>query len=256
MSLFRAGCICGECETADADWSSASGSSERGDQTRKGQGYLELHCIASCYHRKVVAGTASDAELARDLLSGKPGAFERFVETYRPKIFQYAYLMCGHREDAEEVSQETLLKVFEKFDQLREPESLKAWVFRIARNACYMKRRKSTYAPAQELSLDELMPRFRQEGEERKLEIADWSAVPEAQAINTQLGRILRAAIDELPEIYRSVILLRDMEELSTQETAEVLAVTEDTVKTRLHRARLAVRQKLDAHLRSAGGGA
>lgn len=202
----------------------------------------------------MVAGPASDVGLARDLLSGRPGAFERFVETYRPKIFQYAYLMCGHREDAEEVSQETLLKVFEKFEQLRAPESLKAWVFRIARNACYMKRRKSTYAPAQELSLDELMPTFRQEGEDRRLEIADWSALPDAQAINTQLGRILRGAIEDLPDIYRSVILLRDMDELSTQETAEVLEISEDTVKTRLHRARLAVRQHLDQYLQSVGG--
>ncbi len=202
----------------------------------------------------MATGATADLELAQDLLAGKPGAFDRFVETYRSKLMQYSYLMCGHHEDAEEVAQETLLRVFQKFEQLREPEHIKAWVFRIARNACLMKRRKSAYAPTQELSLDELMPGVRQDGNDRKLEIADWSALPDDQAISAQLRRILRRTIEELPEIYRAVIVLRDIEELSTQETAEVLGVSEDTVKTRLHRARLAVRQRLDEYLRSAGG--
>jgi RNA polymerase sigma-70 factor (ECF subfamily) len=200
-----------------------------------------------------VAAGARDLSLAEELLAGKPGAFERFVETYRQKIFQYTLLMCGQREDAEEVAQETLLKVFEKVGQLREPAHLKAWVFRIARNACFMRRRKSVFAPAEELSLDELMPRFSDDGTTRRLEIADWSAVPEELAINSQLGAMLRKAIEELPEIYRAVILLRDVEELSTEETAGILDVTEDTVKTRLHRARLAVRQSLDRYLRGEG---
>jgi RNA polymerase sigma-70 factor (ECF subfamily) len=202
----------------------------------------------------VAARAISDTDLARELLAGSPGAFDRFVETYRAKIFQYSYLMCGHREDAEEVAQETLLKVFEKLDQLREPDRIKAWVFRIARNACFMKRRKSVFAPAQEISLDELMPGFRQDGDERKLEIADWSSLPEDRAIRSQLGSILRGAIERLPDIYRSVIVLRDMEELSTEETAAVLDITEDTVKTRLHRARLAVRGQLDEYLRGVRG--
>ena len=210
--------------------------------------------VLSCYHRKVATGAAAEVELAWDLLKGKSEAFDRFVETYRRKIFQYSFLMCGHREDTEEVAQETLLKVFEKLDQLREPERLKAWVFRIARNACYMKRRKSVFAPAQELSLDELMPTFREDGEQRKLEIADWSALPDTRAISSQLAGLLRRAVDKLPETYRSVIVLRDMEELSTGETAEVLDIGQDAVKTRLHRARLAVRQSLDQHLQTGGG--
>lgn len=201
----------------------------------------------------MATGNTADIELARDLLEGVPGAFDRFVETYRQKIFQYSYLMCGHREDAEEVAQETLLKVFEKLEQLREPEAIKAWVFRISRNACYMKRRKSTFAPERELSLDELMPSFRGDGDGRKMEIADWSALPDAQAMNAQMSAILRSTIEKLPEIYRAVIILRDMEELSTLETAEILDISEDTVKTRLHRARLAVRQELDQHLRTDG---
>jgi len=193
-----------------------------------------------------------DAELARQLLEGYPGAFDRFVETYGAKVFQYSYLMCGQREDAEEVSQGTLMKVFASLDQLREPERLKAWVFRIARNACYMKRRKSVFAPSQELSLEEFLPAFEGDGERRKLQIADWSALPDDLVLQGELRRELDQAIAELPEIYRTVILLRDVEELSTEEAAQVLEVGTDVVKTRLHRARLALRKRLDQYLRSA----
>lgn len=195
---------------------------------------------------------SSDAELARQLLEGYPGAFDRFVETYGAKVFQYSFLMCGQREDAEEVAQETLMKVFASLDQLREPDRLKGWVFRIARNACYMKRRKSVFAPQQELSLDEFLPALEGDGEGRKLQIADWSALPDDLVLQEELRRELDRAIAELPEIYRTVILLRDVEELSTEETAQILEVGADVVKTRLHRARLALRKRLDQYLRSA----
>lgn len=199
--------------------------------------------------------TRSEVELARDLMAGKPGAFERFVQVFRTKIFQYSLLICGHHQDAEEVAQDTLLKVFQNFDQLRQPERVRPWVFRIARNACLMKRRKSVFAPAHELSLDELMPHSEPNGGHRKLEIADWSALPEDQTLRAELRNVIRGAIDELPELYKTVILMRDVEELSTSETAEILDVSEEVVKTRLHRARLAVRQKLDSYLRTAQGG-
>jgi len=190
-------------------------------------------------------------ELARQLIAGVPGAFERFVEHFRSKVFQYSWLMCGQREDAEEVAQETLLKVFENFTQIREPERVRPWVFRIAKNACLMKRRKSVFAPATELSLDQLMPVRTNTDGRVAIEIADWSALPDDLLLRAELRDTLAAAIGELPETYRSVILLRDLEELSTQETAQILDLTEDVVKTRLHRARLAVRQKLDQQLRS-----
>jgi len=193
----------------------------------------------------------NEVELARDLLKGKPGAFDQFVELYRSKLFHYSFMMCGHREDAEEVAQETLMNVFEHLDQLREPERVRSWVFRIAKNACLMKRRKSVFAPTEELSLDELMPVSGMDGGQVKIQIADWSALPDAEVLRSELRRQLDQAIAELPEIYRAVMLLRDVEELSTQESAEILGITEDTVKTRLHRARLAVRQKLDQYLQS-----
>lgn len=199
--------------------------------------------------------TRDEVELARDLIAGKADAFDRFVAAFRSKIFQYALMMCGHREDAEEVAQDTLFKVFENFDQLREPERVRPWVFRIARNACFMKRRKSVFAPTQELSLDDYLPHSEQDGGHRKLEIADWSALPDDQVLRSELRDEIRRAMQELPEIYRAVILLRDVEELSTDDVAQVLDITQETVKTRLHRARLAVRQKLDAYLRRARSG-
>lgn len=193
----------------------------------------------------------NEIELVRQLRAGNPAAFDRFVEHFRSKIFQYSWMMCGHREDAEEVAQETLLKVFENFEQLREPEHVRSWVFRIAKNACLMKRRRGIFEPAQELSLDELMPLAQRNGQMVKIEIADWSGLPDREVLRTELRDVLQRAMAELPEIYRSVILLRDVEELSTEETAQVLEVSTDVVKTRLHRARLAVRQSIDLYLRN-----
>lgn len=157
-----------------------------------------------------------EIELARQLLAGKPEAFDRFVDHFRAKIFSYSQMMCGHRDDAEEVVQETLLRVFENFGQLREPEHVRAWVFRIAKNACLMKRRKSIYAPQQELSVDELMPARGNGGDP-----------------------------------IRSRSLPHDVEEHSTEETAQVLDLNTDAVKTRLHRARLLARKTLDGYLRA-----
>jgi RNA polymerase sigma-70 factor, ECF subfamily len=192
-----------------------------------------------------------ETDLARAVLGGDTAAFDQFVELYRTKIFQYSYLMCGQREDAEEVSQETLLKIFENFGQLREPERMKAWVFRIAKNACLMKRRRSVFAPRHELSLDELMPSGEWRDGERRLEIADWKSLPEEELLARELNGTVREAIAELPDIYRSVVLLRDIEEMTTDEAAEILEISTDSVKTRLHRGRLAIRKKLDEYLRN-----
>ncbi|MFN7939537.1 MAG: sigma-70 family RNA polymerase sigma factor [Bryobacteraceae bacterium] len=194
-----------------------------------------------------------EVELAKRLLAGDSTAFEPFVTLFQHKLFHYSFLTCGQREDAEEVAQETLLKVFESLHTLREPEHVRSWIYTIARNVCYMKRRKSIFAPEEEISLDQVMPSFRQDGSERKLEIADWSSLPDAQAMNSELRQTLQRAIHSLPDIYRSVLMLRDVEELTTEETADILGVSTDVIKTRLHRARLAVRQKLDQELSTAG---
>jgi RNA polymerase sigma-70 factor (ECF subfamily) len=193
-----------------------------------------------------------EVELARQLLAGAPDAFDKFVDHFRTRIFHYTWLMCGHREDGEEVVQDTLLKVFESLGHLRGPERVRPWVFRIAKNACLMKRRKSVFAPARELSLDEFLPAMNHDGEHARLQIADWSRLPDREMLQLEMKHTLEAAIHELPEHYRSVLLLRDVEDLSTTDTAHILDLTEDVVKTRLHRARLAVRHKLDEYLRTA----
>jgi RNA polymerase sigma-70 factor (ECF subfamily) len=182
----------------------------------------------------------AETELARALLAGEPDAFERFVEHFRSKVFHYSWLMCGRAEDAEEVAQETLIKVFENFDQLREPERVRPWVFRIARNACLMQRRRSVFAPSQELSLDDLPPAS---------ELADEAPQPEVALLDSELRAVLDRAVAELPPIYRAVVLLRDLEQLSTEETAQILDLGTDAVKQRLHRGRAAMRQKLDCYV-------
>jgi RNA polymerase sigma-70 factor (ECF subfamily) len=186
-----------------------------------------------------------EIELACALLQGHAGAFDEFVEHFRAKIFRYSWLMCGQREDAEEVAQETLLRVFESLSQLREPERVRAWVFRIAKNACLMKRRKSVFAPAHELSLDELAP-------ETGLEIGDGARLQDVEMLRTELRETLDRAVAELPQTYRAVVLLRDLEELSTEETAQILDISTDAVKTRLRRGRLALRQALESYIGSA----
>jgi RNA polymerase sigma-70 factor (ECF subfamily) len=182
----------------------------------------------------------SEAELARAVLAGEAQAFERFVEHFRSKVFHYSWLMCGKPEDAEEVAQETLWNAFERFESLRDPERVRFWIFRIAKNACLMQRRKSVFAPAHEISLDELTP---------DAEPAGPSEPPDAGFLRSELRAVLDRVILELPQPYRAVVLLRDIEELSTEETAQVLDLSADVVKTRLHRGRAALRQKLDCYL-------
>ena len=148
-----------------------------------------------------------EIDLAKALLAGHAGAFDEFVEHFRAKLFRYSWLMCGQREDAEEVAQETLMKVFESVDQLQDPERLKSWVFRIAKNQCLMKRRKSVFAPSVELSLDELKPG--EEGGRRAVEISDSAALPEDLLLTSELQDALARAIQSLPESYRPVVLLR-----------------------------------------------
>jgi RNA polymerase sigma-70 factor (ECF subfamily) len=113
-----------------------------------------------------------------------------------------------------------------------------------------MMRRRSVFAPARELSLEELMPAKQNVDGQMTIQIADWSALPEDQLLNAELKETLDDAIAQLPDSYRPVMLLRDVEELSTQETAQILDLSEDVVRTRLHRARLSVRKLLDERLR------
>lgn len=186
-------------------------------------------------------------QLVKDLKKGAPGAFDRFVDLYRPRIFSFSYSMCGQREDAEDIAQETLLQAFRKLNTLRAPEALNTWLFRIARNACLLKHRKSKFAPEHELSLEEYMPHRDDEGHP---DVPDWSRLPDEVLLNSEIGDLLRRAIGTLAPKYRMVLLLRDVQQLSTAEVAKVVGLSEDAVKTQLHRARLAVRAKLTEYLK------
>jgi RNA polymerase sigma-70 factor (ECF subfamily) len=201
----------------------------------------------------VTAIAQPEVEWARALLAGDESAFTPFVESFQAKIFNYSLMVCGHREDAEEVAQDTLLKLFESFDQLRDPERVKPWVFRIARNFCLMKRRKSVFAPRVELSLDELLPAAGEDSAALGRQLADPARLPEEELLRAELRGALLDALRELPENYRPVVMLRDVEGLSTAETAEVLELSEDVVKQRLHRGRLALRRSLVGYLATAG---
>lgn len=174
------------------------------------------------------------------MIQGRLEAFDEFVNVFRTRIFQYSYMMCGQREDAEEVAQDTLLKVFENLASLREPERVRPWVFRIAKNVCLMKRRRSLFAPAHELSLEQYLSA---DVEMSRHQIADGGILPSEELLRSEVNAVLKDGIYSLPPNYRSVILLRDIEELSTEETAEILDVSTDVVKQRLHRARLALRR-------------
>lgn len=182
----------------------------------------------------------SEKSLAQALLAGEPESFERFVEHFRSRLFHYSWMMCGQPDDAEDVAQETLLKAFQNLKQLREPERVRAWVFRIAKNVCLMRRRKSVFAPSEEISLDDLPGDNDPTGSERP---------PDAVLLQAELRAVLDRLILELPPTYRAVVLLRDMEELSTEETAQVLDISTDVVKTRLHRGRSQMRRQLDCYL-------
>lgn len=189
-----------------------------------------------------MVASLTDAELLDAARNHRPGAFDAFVERYGRRLFAFGMRMCGHREDAEDVFQETLLQAFKGLDSLREPAAMRTWLFRVVANQCLMKRRKEQ--PEREIPLAELKPPGWAEG--TPAPVADWSAGSAAE--QAELRAMLEQAIGQLPRDWRVVLLLRDVEGLSTRETAEILGLGASTVKMRLHRARLALRQRLSEH--------
>jgi RNA polymerase sigma-70 factor (ECF subfamily) len=197
-----------------------------------------------------------DAALLEGIRRNDPAAFESFVRRYGDRIFGFGVRVCGEREDARDVLQDTLLQAYRSLKTLEEPRALRSWLYRVVSNACLMKRRKKSGAPDRELSLDELMPRGREEAE---VQLPDVSDLPDREVERAEVQRVVREAIRSLAPDYRIVLVLRDMEQLSTKETADALQLPESTVKMRLHRARLAVRKVLGGAARDgrlAGAGA
>jgi RNA polymerase sigma-70 factor (ECF subfamily) len=190
-----------------------------------------------------MSDAANDADLLRRIQQDDPGAFDDFVNRYGDRIYGFGLRMCGEREDARDIVQETLIKAFESLKTLKEPKALRSWLYRVASNACLMKRRKGKFEPRRELSLEELMPR---NAESAAFEIPDDGETPDDAIERNRTREAVRDAIRALPPHYRIVVLMRDIEQLSTKEVSAALDLPETTVKMRLHRARLAVRQYLE----------
>jgi len=188
--------------------------------------------------------TASESDLLKKIKDGDPRAFDDFVNHYGDRIYGFGLRMCGEREDARDIVQETFIKAFESLKTLKEPKALKSWLYRVASNACLMKRRKGKFEPKQELSLDALMPR---DPDSATFEIPDDADAPDDSVARNETRRAVREAIRSLPPHYRIVLLLRDIEQLTTREASEALELPETTIKMRLHRARLGVRRYLES---------
>lgn len=189
-------------------------------------------------------GEDGDVALLESIRNDEPGAFDSFVARFGDRIFGFGMRMCGEREDARDVVQETLLQAFRGVREVREPRALRSWLYRVATNACLMKRRRGKFDPKDEISLEDLMPR---DLDGATLELPDGASLPDEELQRAQLQATIREAVNALPEHYRIVLVMRDMEQLSTAETVAALGLSESTVKMRLHRARLMVRERLGA---------
>jgi RNA polymerase sigma-70 factor, ECF subfamily len=173
------------------------------------------------------------------LRRGDDEALEKALALLQNTVFSFSMKVCGQREDAEDTMQEVLVKSVSRLAKFESPKALLVWLYKVAKNRCLMTRRRSKFAPAQELSLEELMP------DRKELPQLSGSINPEAFAIRGQQARRLREAIQKLPAQYRIILVLRDMEGLTDDEVAEITGLRSGNVRVRLHRARLFVRKEL-----------
>jgi RNA polymerase sigma-70 factor, ECF subfamily len=179
---------------------------------------------------------------------GDAKAFSELLRRYEGKIFRLALHITQNREDAEDVLQESFLKAYEHLDQFQGQSKFYTWVVRIAVNQALMKLRKRK--SDRSVSLDETIDT----GEDTVArEIAGWDENPEQQYSREELSRILGGAVEDLAPIYRAVFVLRDIDELSTEETADALGLSVPAVKSRLLRARLQLRDKLTRFFKRKG---
>jgi RNA polymerase sigma-70 factor (ECF subfamily) len=196
----------------------------------------------------IEAPVDDELELVEQARKGDAGSFSVLLRRYEGKIFRLAMNITQNREDAEDVLQEAFLKAYEHLDQFQGNSRFYTWIVRIAVNQALMKLRKRRSDRA--VSLDEQIDT----GEDTVVrEIAAWDPDPEERFSREELHGILTGAIDELAPIYRTVFTLRDVDGLSTEETAEVLDLTVPAVKSRLLRARLQLRDKLTRFFKRKG---
>lgn len=178
------------------------------------------------------------SELLRE---NTPEAIERAIGLLQNTVFSFSMKMCGHRQDAEDTMQEVLFRSLKHLSKMENANALAAWLYTVTRNRCRRMRHGYEDREAKKLSLDELIP---DDDELRRL-LAVESGGPEHQAIHAQEHHLLQEAVLRIPTPLRLVLVLHDMEDLSSEEVAKILGLQIGTVRVRLHRARLAVRQEM-----------
>lgn len=190
-------------------------------------------------------GEPDDRLLLERLRAGDERAFDELVRTAGGRMLALARRMLPREEDARDCVQEAFLHAFRSLDRFDGRSRLTTWLHRIAVNACLMRLRSQRRRPEQ--SLDALLPRFRGDGHQER-DTTPWKPPQESGIEREEVRDLVRARIRELPEQYRVVLLLRDIEGLDTDETAAMLGTTAAAIKTRLHRARQALRSLLEPH--------
>jgi RNA polymerase sigma-70 factor (ECF subfamily) len=186
---------------------------------------------------------------AADLLrSNTPEAVEEAIGLLQNTVYSFSMKVCGHPEDAEDTTQEVLFRSLGHLTKIHDPQALAVWLYTVTRNRCWRMRRKSANAPRQTLSLDELMPDAAELG--RLLQ--DAAQGPEAELLDAEQHYLLHQAVLLIPAPLRIVLVLHDMEELSTEQVAQILGLQTGTVRVRLYRARLCVRKEMNRVLSGA----
>jgi len=171
----------------------------------------------------------------------RKGQVEKALPLLQGTVFSFSMKVCGHREDAEDTTQDVLLKSIRHLANVVEPRALAVWLYKVTRNRCWMSRRRSKFAPQHTLSLDELMP----DSEELASLTGQGSETPENKVISKLEAKRVHQAVLRIPPQYRLILVLHDMEDLDTAEVAQITGLREGTVRVRLHRARLFVRREL-----------
>ncbi len=166
-------------------------------------------------------------------------------------VYSFSMKVCGHPEDAEDTMQEVLSRSLRHLASIQSPQQMAVWLYTVTRNRCWRMRRKPANAPATVLSLDELMP----SDEELGLLLQDSGEGPEASLLHAEQHQLLHQAILRIPAPLRIVLVLHDMEELTTEQVAQILDLQQGTVRIRLHRARLSVRKAMNELLSAAPAG-
>ena len=185
--------------------------------------------------------TISDDDVVSRVRAGETGLYEMLMRRYNQRLFRVIRSVVMNDDEAEDVLQEAWVRAYEHLDQFAGRASFSTWVTRIAFHEALARTRKNRRWTPLENPEGEIMAEA-----ERRQTTAE---TPEMQAERSQLGRMLEAAVDGLPETYRSVFVLREVEQLSTTETAECLELSEEAVKTRLHRSRALLRRDLESRL-------